>query len=299
MRSMTGIGEATEQSGPHRVTVTARSVNHRYFDLALRLRPPYRILEPELRSTVAAEVRRGRVELGVEIEAVSRTSELEVCDEAAEVLQLAARRWRRRGLVASELSAGELLSASRVLRSEPAAAVLGPEEKALAIRVCRSAVASLVTEREREGRALAGALQGHLSGLRECVAALTIGRQEMVAGTAVGLERRVRELIDAHGRAGEAGDGLDSARVIQEVALLIERSDITEELERLGGHLDGFAAAMAGGGAVGRRLDFLTQEILRELNTIGSKSRDLEMQRGVVEGKVLCEQLREQVQNVE
>lgn len=296
---MTGIGEAAEQNGLHRVTVTARSVNHRYFDLVLRLRPPYRVLEPELRSLVAADVLRGRVELAVEIEAVSRASGMEVCDEVAETLQLAARRWRRRGLVVSELSAGELLSAPHVLRSDHVPAVLSPEEKTLSIRVCRSAVAALVTEREREGRVLAAALEAHLSGLRDCIDVLAARRQEVVAGTAAGLEQRVRELIDARGLDAEAGGGLDSARLVQEVALLIERSDIAEELERLGGHLDGFAAAMAAEGAVGRRLDFLTQEILRELNTVGSKSRDLEMQHGVVEGKVLCEQLREQVQNVE
>lgn len=296
---MTGIGEAAEQNGPHRVTVTARSVNHRYFDLVLRLRPPYRVLEPELRSLVAADVLRGRVELAVEIEAVSRASGMEVCDEVAETLQLAARRWRRRGLVVSELSAGELLSAPHVLRSDHVPAVLSPEEKTLSIRVCRSAVAALVTEREREGRVLAAALEAHLSGLRDCIDVLAARRQEVAAGTAAGLEQRVRELIDARGLDAEADGGLDSARLVPEVALLIERSDIAEELERLGGHLDGFAAAMAAEGAVGRRLDFLTQEILRELNTIGSKSRDLEMQHGVVEGKVLCEQLREQVQNVE
>ena len=301
---MTGIGEAAEQSGPHRVTVTARSVNHRYLDFAVRLRAPYRILEPELRAVVAAEIRRGRVELGVEIERAGAAATVEVCDETAAALQRAARRWRRRGLVASELSAGELMSAARGSRPEAGPSVMGAEERALAVRVCRRAVAALVAEREREGQALKEALRGHLSELRGRVKALAARREEVVDRAPNELEGRVRELLEGrgfegHGAADAAGVGLDPARVVQEVALLIERSDTAEELERLIGHLDGFAAAMAEQGAVGRRLDFLTQEILRELNTVGSKCRDLAMQREVVEGKVLCEQLREQVQNIE
>ena len=296
---MTGIGEAAEQSGPHRVTVTARSVNHRYLDFAVRLRAPYRILEPELRAVVAAEIRRGRVELGVEIERAGTAATVEVCDETADALQRVARRWRRRGLVASELSAGELMSAARLSRPEAGPSVMGAEERTLAVRVCRRAVAALVVEREREGRALEEALRGHLSELRGCVEALVAHREEVVDRGLNELEGRVRELLEGHEAVDAAGVGLDPARVLQEVALLIERSDTAEELERLGGHLDGFAAAMAESGAVGRRLDFLTQEILRELNTVGSKCRDLAMQREVVEGKVLCEQLREQVQNIE
>ncbi len=296
---MTGIGEAAEQSGPHRVTVTARSVNHRFLDFAVRLRAPYRALEPELRAVVAAEIRRGRVELGIEIERAGTAATVEVCDETADALQRVARRWRRRGLVASELSAGELMSAARGSRLETGPSVLAAEERALASRVCRRAVAALVVEREREGRALEEALRGHLRELRGRVEALAARREEVIDRAPNELEGRVRELLEGHEAADAAGVGLDPARVVQEVALLIERSDTVEELERLSGHLEGFAAAMAEEGAVGRRLDFLTQEILRELNTIGSKCRDLAMQRGVVEGKVLCEQLREQVQNIE
>lgn len=296
---MTGIGEATEQRGSCRVTVTARSVNQRYLDCAVRLRAPYRLLEPELRAVIAAEIRRGRVELRVEIETAPDAATAELCDETADALQRTVRRWRRRGLVASDLSAGELMSAVRGSRSEGVSPVLGAEERELAVRVSRRAVAALVAEREREGRVLEDALRGHLSELRREVEALAARRGEVVDRAPDELERRVRELLDGDEPGGVAGAGLDPARLVQEVALLIERGDTVEELERLDGHLDGFETAMAEEGAVGRRLDFLTQEILRELNTVGSKCRDLAMQRAVVEGKVLCEQLREQVQNIE
>ena len=292
---MTGIGEAAEQRGPHRVTVTARSVNHRYLDVVLRLAPSFRRLEPTLRSVVAAEARRGRVEVRVEVETVAAAGTLDLRDETADALQRLARRWRRRGLVASELSAGELFSAVRSLQPE-AAPGPGAEEKALVVRVCRHAVRALAAEREREGRVLQRALRSHLRELQVSLDALAGRREEVVSQALPELEQRVRALLE---RQGTKDVRLDPVRIVQEVALLIERSDTAEELERLGGHLEGFEAAMAAEGAIGKRLDFLTQEIQRELNTIGSKCRDLAMQRAVVEGKVACDQLREQVQNIE
>ncbi len=292
MRSMTGYGEASVTDCGHRVTVTARSVNHRGLDVAVRVRSPFRTLEPELRTVVAEEVRRGRVEIGVELESAWDAAGLDETDAAVERLQQTVRRWRRRGIVSAELSAGELLSAMRALRHESGGGASGPAERALVVATCRRAVASLVGEREREGQVLADSLNEHLASLRACVGALAARRSEVVGEAAGELERRVGELLGS-------GDPLDPARVVQEVALLVERSDTSEELQRLDGHLEGFEAAMEESGAVGRRLVFLSQEILRELNTVGSKCRDLEMQRGVVEGKVLCEQLREQAQNVE
>jgi len=115
---MTGYGEATATVRGHRVTVTARSVNHRNLDVVVRVRSPFRTLEPELRTAVAAEVRRGRVEIGVETESTGDTAGFDETDAAVERLQQTVRRWRRRGIVTSGLSAGELLSAVRALRAE-------------------------------------------------------------------------------------------------------------------------------------------------------------------------------------
>ena len=289
---MTGYGEASAADRRHRVTVTARSVNHRNLDVAVRVRRPFRTLEPKLRTAVAAEIRRGRVEIGVEIESAWEVADADETDAAVERLLETVRRWRRRGIVNSELGAGELLSAVRAARPDSGVGAAGPEERALVVETCGRALASLVAEREREGQVLADSLNGHLASLRACIGALAARRSEVVGEAAAELERRIGELLGV-------GEPLDPGRLVQEVALLVERSDTSEELERLDGHLEGFEAAMKDGGPVGRRLVFLSQEILRELNTVGSKCRDLEMQRGVVEGKVLCEQLREQAQNVE
>ncbi len=289
---MTGYGEATATCRRHRVTVSARSVNHRNLDVAVCLRGPFRVLEPELRTAVVAAVRRGRVEIGVEIESAWSAADLVGTNGAAERLLGTVRRWRRRGVVNSELSAGELLSAIRALPPESGVGAAGPQDRALVVETCRRALACLSVEREREGRVLAASLTGHLASLRACVGVLAARRREVVGEAAAELERRIGELPGV-------GDALDPGRLVEEVALLVERSDTSEELDRLDGHLEGFEAAMKEDGAVGRRLVFLSQEILRELNTVGAKCRDLEMQRGVVEGKVLCEQLREQAQNVE
>ena len=289
---MTGYGEATATDRRHRVTVTARSVNHRSLDTAVRVPRLFRILEPELRTAVAAEVRRGRVEIGVEIESVWDAADADEADPAVERLLQTVRRWQRRGIVNSELRPGELLAAIRGFRPESGRLADGPEERALVIETCRRAIARLVAERKREGQVLADSLNGNLASLRACVGALADRRSDVIGAAAGELERRLAELL------GVAGP-LEPARLVQEVAVLVERSDICEELERLEGHLQGFEAAMEEDGAVGKRLVFLSQEILRELNTVGSKCRDLEMQREVVEGKVLCEQLREQARNVE
>ncbi len=289
---MTGYGEATVADRRSRVTVTARSVNHRSLDVVVRVRAPFQALEPDLRTAAAAAVRRGRVEIGVEIEPARDGADPEVNDASVERLLQVVRRWRRRGIAKAELGAGELLAAVRAVRPGSGALVAGPETQTLASDACRKALASLVAEREREGQFLADSLQGHLASLQVCIRGLAARRSVVVDEMAGELRRRLGELLGSGGLP-------DPDRLVQEVALLVERSDTAEELERVEGHLEGFAAAVEEGGAVGRRLVFLSQEILRELNTVGAKCRDLEMQRAVVDGKVLCEQLREQARNVE
>ncbi len=301
MRSMTGYGDATARGDEQRVTVTARSVNHRNRDVVVRVRSPLRAMERELRLVVAEEVRRGRVEVAVESEPVGVSADLGLDDRTAMALQQAVRRWRRHGLVAEDLGAGELLSAALGFRSCPVRAEAIEEERSLAMSACRQAVASLAAEREREGKVLEAALRGQVTALRACTAELAARRREVVDQAPSELARRVGELLAEQpvNQAPAASNVVDPARLVQEVALIVERTDIAEELDRLEGHLDGFEAALGETGAVGRRLDFLSQELLRELNTVGAKCRDLQMQRAVVEGKLLCEQMREQAQNVE
>jgi uncharacterized protein (TIGR00255 family) len=152
-----------------------------------------------------------------------------------------------------------------------------------------------VAGRESEGARLARLLEERLGELAAVADDLGRLAGEARREQATALRARVEELL----RAAPGGPALDPGRLEQELALLAERSDVAEELDRLAAHVEHFRELVAGGGPVGKRLDFLSQEVLRELNTAGSKCRHAPMTRRVLDGKVLCEQLREQVQNVE
>jgi len=157
--------------------------------------------------------------------------------------------------------------------------------------VAGEALAQLVASREREGASLQAAMEERLALLAKVADRLDALRAPVAGELAAAMKRRLAELL--------AGQPLDEARLAQEVALLVDRSDVTEELDRLRAHLGHFREVAAERGPSGKRLDFLTQEIFRELNTTGSKCRNHEMTRAVLDAKVLCEQIREQVQNVE
>ncbi|HEX2642962.1 MAG TPA: DUF1732 domain-containing protein, partial [Thermoanaerobaculia bacterium] len=165
------------------------------------------------------------------------------------------------------------------------------DDQEMLLRVAGEALAQLVASREREGASLAGIFQERLQALEQVVQRLDAlrgpVRDEMVAA----FHKRLNEMLE--------GKPVDEARLAQEAALLVDRSDVSEEIDRLRSHLDHFRSVAGGKEASGKRLDFLTQEIFRELNTLGSKCRNSEMTRAVLDAKVLCEQIREQVQNVE
>jgi uncharacterized protein (TIGR00255 family) len=134
-------------------------------------------------------------------------------------------------------------------------------------------------------------MEDKLAGVEDAVRRLDALRGPVREEMAAAFRRRVAELL--------GGQAVDETRVAQEIALLVDRSDVSEEIDRLRSHVEHFRAVMKEGAAAGKRLDFLTQEVFRELNTLGAKCRNAEMTRAVLDAKVLCEQIREQVQNVE
>jgi uncharacterized protein (TIGR00255 family) len=186
---------------------------------------------------------------------------------------------------------GDLLRLPEVVQVQVDPDSLREEDAELVLHTAATALSQLVAAREQEGVALARVLGERVAELQAAAARLRARAPEVREELHSGLRRRVRELL--------AGPAVDEQRLAQEVALLVDRSDVVEELDRLDGHLHHFAGLLGEPGALGKRLDFLAQEILRELNTLGAKCRDGEMARTVLDSKVLCEQLREQVQNVE
>ncbi len=292
MRSMTGFGQASGESDRFRLTATLRGVNHRFLDLSMRLRDELRPEEPALRELLAARLWRGRVEVAIEVVALGRRDVgVSIDREVAAALKRLADDLLADGVISADLAFGDLLRLPELVRLD----VRDPERKAedrdLLLRVVEDALDQLIAARSAEGEKLTAAINERLDGLERLRADLVLGWREMAGALADSLRQRISELLDA----GE----LDEDRLAQEVAYLVDRSDVSEELDRLRSHLDQFRSIVGQEGTLGKRLDFLTQEIFRELNTLGSKCRDSGMTRLMLDAKVLCEQLREQVQNIE
>jgi uncharacterized protein (TIGR00255 family) len=293
IRSMTGFGRA---QGPIREGVSAeisvRSVNHRFLDLTVKLRETEAALEPLLRKVFAAHVSRGKVEatLRVRREAGART------DVAVDEALLAAIVGRIREVavklsVEARLEARDLLSIPGALSIESAAGEFSAEEIAAIEKVAEAAATALVAMREAEGREVAADFAKRIAYLEKKAAELAARRGEIAARLLGNLRERLAALVPDL--------PLDSGRLEQEAALAVDRADVAEELQRLQGHLAQFVELLGSTSPVGKKLEFLSQEILRELNTLGSKAKDLQLVRDVLDMKSETEKIREQVQNVE
>jgi uncharacterized protein (TIGR00255 family) len=292
MRSMTGYGEASGENARHGITVSLRAVNHRFLDLQLRIGEELRSNEAALRDAIGREVTRGRVEARVEVRPVGeRKATVQVNMGVIREAHAAVHKLVEDGLIDRGLSAGDLIRLPEAFRVDLAGEEWSEEDDELLVSVARTAVAQLVAGREKEGSSLAAIMEGKLRGVEETVGRLDTLRGPVREEIAASLRRRLSELV--------GNQALDEARIAQEVALLVDRSDVSEEIDRLRSHVEHFRAVTREPGASGKRLDFLTQEVFRELNTLGAKCRNAEMTRAVLDAKVLCEQIREQVQNVE
>ncbi len=292
MRSMTGFGQASGENKRFRMTVTLRGVNHRFLDLSLRLRDELRREEPALRELLSGRLWRGRVEVSVEVAAVGRRGvEVSIDAQVAAAVSGLAADLEADGVITGKLAFGDLLRLPELVRLEIPDPEWTAADRIMLLRVAEDALEQLIAARCEEGEKIQAALAGRLNSLGRLVAELSRRREQTTGELAESLRQRIAEVL--------AGDAVDEDRLAQEVAYLVDRSDVSEELDRLASHFEHFAAISSQDGSAGKRLDFLLQEIFRELNTLGSKCRDSEMTRRVLDAKVLCEQLREQVQNVE
>lgn len=292
--SMTGFARL-EQSGSYgQLTCEVRSVNHRYLEPGFRLPEELRALESELRQTLARELRRGKVDCTIHLRGSHEAErELLVDDEAVDRLLARSRdiaeRAAAKGLGASHLSSIDPIDILRwpgVLREQ------ATETESLHA-ACRqlfvATVRQLAETRHREGERLQELVEQRCVALAELVATVRTRLPEW--------RQRWRDKLRE--RLAELAVQVDADRFEQEVALILQRADVDEELDRLDGHLVEIRRVMAGSEAAGRRLDFLMQELNREANTLSSKSQELDTTRIAVDMKVLIEQMREQIQNIE
>jgi uncharacterized protein (TIGR00255 family) len=285
--SMTGFAAVAADLPGVSLAVDLRSVNHRYLDLSLRMPDELRALESSLRERIAAELKRGKVECRI---ALNRTTPgaATLAIDPDRVAQLAAASAKVRELApgATPLSVNEILRWPGVL----AEATVAPEELAArAHELLAQALAELAAARAREGAKTRAMLE-------HCCAAI----EAQVARVAPRIPAVHAAYIEKLGaRLREAGLDPDQDRLKQELALFATKIDVAEELSRLATHVAEVRRVLTAGGSAGKRLDFLMQELHREANTLGSKSVDAELSQASLELKVLIEQMREQVQNIE
>jgi uncharacterized protein (TIGR00255 family) len=288
--SMTGFARAESQLPIGTLVAELRSVNHRYLEVALRLPEELRALEPELRAVLQKELRRGKVDCTFTYRAGAQTDRaLELDDALVERLTSLLRELTARAPkigAQSQFGVVELLRFPGVLRE----ATAEPEALLAAAReLFGRALTDLKAMRASEGARLKELLTSRCEQLAEQVAQVRARLPEVHAAIRTRYTERLAELTA----------NVNTERLEQEIALILQRMDVAEELDRLDGHIAETQKIVAGNDAAGRRLDFLMQEFNREANTLSSKSQDLATTRLAVDMKVLIEQMREQVQNIE
>jgi uncharacterized protein (TIGR00255 family) len=285
--SMTGFARR-EASGPWGTLVCElRSVNHRFLEAGVRLPDELRAAEGELRSRLTRQLRRGKVDCTVIYRrAAGAAGSLEVEPLALERVLAAVKLVSRSHGEPLSVNALDVLRWPGVLREEAS----GTEQVlSAAYELFDATLAELVAARAREGARLAELLEQRCGTLESLVADVRARLPEVQA--------RLRQRL--HERLAEIAASVDHERLEQELALLLQRLDVDEELERLSGHIAEVRRVIGAQEPAGRRLDFLMQELNREANTLSSKSQDLETTRNAVDMKVVIEQMREQVQNAE
>jgi uncharacterized protein (TIGR00255 family) len=295
IRSMTGFASLTRDDERGTIGITLRAVNHRFLDMQIRLPPQLADVEPKLRAQIQRRLTRGRIELTLALQLRQPPAPVvELQEEFVRALSAAMDVARERGLVKGDLSPGDLLRIpqafnirDRVAEAETLGRVFG----AIVEDGVDAAIDELETMRIREGGHLAADLdarKGVLAALIENLArAAETGRGELEAR----LGERVKEIM--------ANVPADPAAVAQEIVRVAQRSDISEEVTRFRGHLSHWDALVTGAEPCGRKLDFLLQEMNREINTIGSKADGLQVSELIIQAKAELERMREQVQNVE
>jgi len=288
IRSMTGFARVERQYEFGRLCWEMRSVNHRYLDFSLRLPEDFRPLEPDVRTSLGQYLSRGKVEANLRytVESGAMSSKLELNPGLAKELFAVHGALAKLAGVEQPVDLGQMIKWPGLIeekRPDPA-----PLQEA-AMALLAETAQELQASRGREGEQMANAIRERLAG----VAALTSRIRQWLPEIRDGLKQKMLE------RLAEISQNLDPGRIEQEVVILAQKIDVDEELDRLDAHVEEVYRVLELSEPVGRRLDFLMQEFNRESNTLSSKSIDQRTTQAAVDLKVLIEQMREQVQNVE
>lgn len=292
MRSMTGFGQAAWEGGGTRLSVEVRGVNHRFLDVRVSLPRDAQAWEPDLRRLVVDRVERGKVDVSISrVVSGQGARAVEVDEDLAQSVLAGWRRLQKRLALPGEIDISFLQSRGDFVRVVEQQRDATDDEQARAAGLVEKALDAFDRARVREGAALQRDMKGRRERLVEIEKSLRVRCAEILPEMAERLRTRLGRLLE--------NQTIDESRLLQEAAILAERSDVHEELVRLTTHLKHLAELLRQKGSVGKPIDFLLQEIHRELNTIASKSSDVEVTRLTLDGRAEVEKLKEQVQNVE
>jgi uncharacterized protein (TIGR00255 family) len=289
--SMTGYGRAQKMIGGRDITVEMKSVNHRFFEFSPRISRSYAYLEEKLKSLVYDKVSRGKVDLSLTVVQLEGTgAEVEINKPLAEAYLKA-----MRGL-GGALGLNDDITLTSLARFGDIFIVrkTGDDEDAVwnAVReVAGEALLKFVSMRASEGEKLKDDVIMRLEAIEGYVKGVEAAAPKTLEDYRTKLTAKITEVLEQK--------QIDEARILTEAAIFAEKISVNEETVRLNSHIGQFRSILKGGGAVGRKLDFLVQELNREANTIGSKAQDIEIARIVVEIKSEIEKIREQIQNIE
>ena len=291
IKSMTGYGSGKAELGGKTFTVEIKSVNSRYSDFSIKMPRVYTFLEDPVRKAASARINRGKVDIYINVESSGDDDSVVKVNEALARDYLEGLRTLSSSLnISSNATAETFLRIPDVFTVDKA-----DEDEALILKTVLDALSIALdgfdAMRIAEGEKLAGDLREHLGFILNATSEVEKRSPEIVTEYRARIEERMRDIL------GSAT--YDEARLLTEVAIFADKVNVNEETVRLKSHVDQFKKMLDEGGSVGRKIDFLIQEMNREINTIGSKSNDLDVARIVIDVKAEIEKLREQIQNVE
>lgn len=292
MKSMTGYGNARVQSKDVTVEVSIRSVNGRFLETRFHLPREFVAFEADLKKVLSASLLRGTVDVFVSrrVKNAGGKSKMTVNDALAKKYLSAYKHLSKELGVPFTVHLESMARLPEIIKIEDSYELFTGEEKVLK-KAFTEAVKNCDKERVREGKSLRKDLEGLLVSLEKQVKTITSLREEANGQLQDRFEQKIRARLK--------GNEIDPARLSQEIVIQLEKADINEELSRLSEHIKNYRQLVSSQSAEGKKLDFYTQELLREVNTIGSKSQVAKITQAVVEAKTLIERLREQVQNVQ
>lgn len=288
MNSMTGYSYNEQQNDQASFSIELKSYNNRYLDVFVNLPSYLNPLEPEFRTLISSKVSRGRVELNMRYHELSDSLEMSLDEDAVEGYLNILNRLRDKAAISEPVTLSNLQQVEGLIRTDRKTDLDAVRE--MAMPILEKTLDSFLESRHREGQATLDDILAKLKRIESAVDTVSASAQSIEERVKENLVKRFQEVL---------GDEMDLQRVYTETAVLLVKYSVSEELERLKTHFAAFREMAAGGEPVGKKLDFLAQEMNREINTIGSKNIIAEVSQAVVDAKDALEQIREQLRNVE